>query len=575
MNTLKYSDILKQNATLRLANKEHKPYKIKVLSNITCNQLKDVLSYVLYSEHVNPVISFGNYDNIIQESFQCAGEDMVVVHYDLVNILDKYPTFVESFEEQELNAIQETVQSELDLILTNLAGVPSLVVHTFSSKGIYVHTLLSPKCKKLEVSLNEYLQSRPNTNLNVLDINDLIAEVGGEASFDFKMYFLSKSLYTIDFWKAYSMSLLPLVLRNSGKARKAIIFDCDNTLWKGILGEDGETGIDLSPQTKIGKIFHKVQQLAVWLSRQGILVGLCSKNNPADVDRMLENHDDMVLRKDDLVVTRINWEDKASNLRSIAAELNIGLDSLVFVDDSSFEINLIREQLPMVHCLQVPEAIHEYPGALLKTISRYFYLTGSSADLEKKDQYKVQALRNELKNKFSSMDDYLASIELEITVAVDDSINIGRISELTQKTNQFNLTTKRYAEAQIEAFMKNEDTSVFSVSVRDKFGDSGLTAVCVVEFDGVAIVDTFLMSCRVMGRNIEKAVMDVVMREAADRGCAKVFAKYVRTAKNESIREFYDDLGFKCIQSENEQKVYELETRTYVYNNLSYIKINN
>lgn len=575
METLKYSDILKQNAALRLANKEHKPYRIKVLSNITCNQLKEVLSYVLYTEHVNPVISFGNYDNIIQESFHCAGEDMVVVHYDLMNILDKYPTFVESFDEQELNAVQETIQSEVDLILSNTAGVPSLVFNTFSSKGIHVNALLSPKCKKLEVSLNEYLQSWPNTNLNVLDINDVIAELGVKSSFDFKLYILSKTLYTIDFWKAYSMSLLPLLLRNSGKARKAIIFDCDNTLWKGILGEDGEAGIDLSPQTKIGKIFNKVQQIAVWLSRQGILVGLCSKNNPADVERVLENHDDMLLRKDDIVVSRVNWEDKASNLRSIAAELNIGLDSLVFVDDSPFEINLIREQLPEVHCLQVPEAIHDYPGALLKTISRYFYLTGSSADLEKKDQYKVQALRNDLKNKFSSMDDYLASIQLEITVVLDDSAMLGRISELTQKTNQFNLTTKRYTEVQMEAFMKNEGTTVFSVSVRDKFGDSGLTAVCVVEFDGVAIVDTFLMSCRVMGRNIEKAIMDVVMREAADRGCAKVFAKYVRTQKNESIQEFYDDLGFKCIQSENEVKVYELETRAYVYNNLSYIHINN
>ncbi len=570
---MKFSDILKQNASLRAANKDIKPYRIKILSNITCNQLKEVLSYVLYTEHINPVISLGNYDNIVQESFNCAGEDMVVVHYDLVNILDKYPTFVESFSEQELNAVQETIQSEIDLILSNTAGVPSLVFHSFSSKGIHTNALLSPKCKQLEVSLNEYLVSRQNTNLNVLDINDLIAEVGVRASFDFKLYFLSKTLYTIDFWKAYSISLLPLVLRNSGKAKKCIIFDCDNTLWKGILGEDGETGIDLSPQSKIGNIFHKVQQLAVWLSGQGVLVGLCSKNNPADVERVLENHDDMVLRKDDIVVSRVNWEDKASNLRSIAAELNIGLDSLVFVDDSSFEINLIREQLPQVYCLQVPEAIHDYPGALLKTISRYFYLTGSSADLEKKDQYKVQALRNEMKEKFSSMDDYLASIQLEIKVAVNDLASIGRISELTQKTNQFNLTTKRYTEAQIEAFMKNDSTTVFSVSVRDKFGDSGLTAVCVVEFDGVAIVDTFLMSCRVMGRNIEKAIMDVVMREVAARGCAKVFAKYVRTQKNESIQEFYDELGFKCIQSENDAKVYELETRSYGYNNLSYIKI--
>lgn len=572
MEHLKYSDLLRQNTALREANKQVKPYRIKILSNVTCNQLNEVLSYVLYREQVNPVMLFGNYDNIVQESFDCTGQDMVVVHYDLVNILDKIPQFVESFGEQELNAVQETVQSEMDLILNNLANVPALVFHTFSSKGIHANALLTPQCVKLESALNEYLLSRRNTNLNVLDINAVLAEVGVKAAFDHKMYFLSKTLYTIDFWKAYSFSLLPLVLRNAGKARKAIIFDCDNTIWKGILGEDGEAGIDLSPQSKIGNIYNKVQQIAVWLSRQGVLVGLCSKNNPADVDNVLKNHDDMLLRKEDIVIARVNWEDKASNLRSIAAELNIGLDSLAFVDDSSFEINLIREQLPMVLCLQVPEAIHEYPNALLQLVRRYFYLTGSSADLEKKEQYKVQALRNEVKNSFSSMDDYLASIELEITVAVNEAAHIGRISELTQKTNQFNLTTKRYTEAQVEAFMNDGDKSVFSVNVRDKFGDSGLTAVVVVEFDGVAIIDSFLMSCRVMGRNIEKALMDVVVRVCADRGCAKVFAKYVQTAKNESIAEFYDGLGFKCIQSEKEVKVYELETSKYVYNNLNYIK---
>lgn len=573
MEQLKYSEILKQNAALRVANREVKPYRIKVLSNITCNQLGEVLSFRLYSEQLNPVIEFGNYDNIVQESYRCQQEDLVVVNYDLVNLLDKHPAFVESFNEEEMADVVESVKQELDLILDNLASVPTLVFNTFSSKGLLSNALFPLKCQKLAETLNAHLREARNTNLHVLDLEVPLSRVGTMHAFDHRMYFLSKTLYTIDFWKAYSACLLPLIVKSSGKAKKAIIFDCDNTLWKGILGEDGESGIEMSSQSKIGQIFHKVQQIAVWLSGQGVLIGLCSKNNAADVEQLLENHSDMLLRKDDLVISRINWEDKATNLREIAAELNIGLDSILFVDDSSFEINLVREQLPMVQCMQVPVAIHEYPELLLNTVSKHFYLSGSSADLEKKEQYKSQVLRNETKRQFQSIEDYLSSIGLELTVHVNDRGNIDRIAQLTQKTNQFNLTTKRYTETQVESFMNNDKMRVFSFDVRDKFGDSGLTAVCILALHGDAFVDTFLMSCRIMGRNLEKAIMDVLVAECRKLQCDRMRSQYLKTAKNAVVSTFYDEMGFTAILEENEERCYELRIPEYNYNQLNYITI--
>ena len=271
-----------------------------------------------------------------------------------------------------------------------------------------------------------------------MDINITHSKVGLTNAFDFRMFYLSKALYTISFWKEYVYEVSSIVYKNTGKLKKAIIFDCDNTLWHGILGEDGMTGIDMSAESKIGQIHNKVQQIAIWLSKQGVLVGLCSKNNPGDVEKVLDEHQDMRLTKKHIVISKVNWQDKATNLRAISKELNIGLDSLVFIDDSSFEINLIKEQIPEILTMQVPTtALHDYPSQLLQLIERNFYLSGNKSDIEKTEQYKNQSYREEEKEKHHSIEEYLSSIELEVAIKVDDISEISRITQLTQKTNQF------------------------------------------------------------------------------------------------------------------------------------------
>lgn len=574
MEPVKFSEILKQNSLFREKMKDIKSYRIKILSNITCNQFAEVFSYILYTENINPLIKIGNYDNIIQESFFCNEDDLVFIHYELVNILGKHNIFVENFSEKEIELLINTVKSEIDTILSNLSSNPSVIFNTFSSEGIYSSSILPSKCKKIAESLNAHLYSIQMSNLHILNINEIIYRIGINRAFDYRMYYLSKTLYTIDFWKEYSNNVMPLLLKNTGKTKKAVIFDCDNTLWKGILGEDGESGIDMSPQSKIGQIYNSVQKIAVWMSSKGIIIGLCSKNNKQDIDNIIRNHPEIVLKEDYLVISRINWNDKASNLREIAGELNVGLDSILFVDDSSFEINLIKEQLPMICSFQVPEAIHEYPKQLLDTINKYFYLSGLKADLDKTEQYKAQKIRTEEKNKFNSIDEYLSSIGLEISFKENDISEIERISQLTQKTNQFNLTTKRYTEVQIESFMKDSSKKVYSISVRDKFGDSGLTAVCIINFNEIATIDTLLMSCRIMGRNIEKAIMDVIIKECGNRKINRVSAKYLKTEKNTPVCKLYEEFGFTLLSDDNGNKTYELYTENYNYNNINYIKIN-
>jgi FkbH-like protein len=292
------------------------------------------------------------------------------------------------------------------------------------------------------------------------------------------------------------------------------------------------------------------------------------------VQEVLEKHPDMALRNQHIVISEVNWNDKASNLKSIAENLNIGLDSILFVDDSSFEINLVKEQLPQVICLQVPEAIYEYPQKLAECINRYFYFSGSKDDLGKTEQYKQQANRNKAKGQFHDIESFLSSLDIQLTVARNDGQSVERIAQLTQKTNQFNLCTHRYTDTQIADRMADGKHLIYSVSVKDKFGDLGLTAVAIVTMEGhKAEITDFLMSCRIMGRHIEFAIMDTIWTDLKDEGCEEVTASYLATAKNKPVSDFYEKLNFKLVSSTEEQKDYQLNVNDYTYKNLNYIKI--
>jgi FkbH-like protein len=315
------------------------------------------------------------------------------------------------------------------------------------------------------------------------------------------------------------------------RMKKAIVFDCDNTLWHGVIGED-----TIIPDLKI-------QEDIIFLANHGVIIGLCSKNNEIDV---LEALQVQPLTEDYISVYRINWKDKVSNLKEIASELNIGLDDIVFVDDSPFEINMIKESLPEVHCI--------YPSELLKTVSKHFNLSG---DFTKTRHYKEQYQRLKYQEQFTDISHYLASLDMVLSIRVNDTNNIIRISELTQKTNQFNLTTKRYTEGQIEGLMPWIKT--YTLSVRDKFGDSGLTGVCMVNNSKII---NFLMSCRILGRGIEYAFMDYIITDLQSTDY-HIFGKYIATNKNAQVADFYDKLGFEFTKYIENEKIYYKVLRDY------------
>ena len=577
MENLKYTEILKLNKEL-VGTIKSKPYEIGVLSNVTVNSFKEVLEYSCRLNHIEPDVELGNFDNIIQDSAVLINKDLVIIFYDVLNIVDQVSDFFEDLEEEKYSNLKNKLFTEIDIIFENLKNTPSVVFNSFSSAYYNYNNIQVSKIETFVKELNIYLEQKKRSNVSIVNIDKLFTNIGFKQSIDYRFYHSSKAPYTLAFLKNYVAAIETVFLRNTGKLKKAIIFDCDNTLWKGVIGEDGMEGIDMSPTSKSGKFYHLVQRIAVFLSKRGVIVGLCSKNNEQDVLDVLKNHKDMILKEDHIVIKKVNWIDKANNLRTIASELNIGIDSLVFVDDSNFEINLIKEQVAEILTIQVPTSISDYPDLILKNVYTYFNLVLNSDDAKKTEMYKEQFDRENSKTAFSSIEDYLVSLEIELTVVKNDKEHISRIAQLTQKTNQFNLTTCRYTESQVDQFTADKNHEVYAMFVKDKFGDNGLTGVCIAKKDEKdpknVIIDSLLMSCRIIGRNIEFVYVNHIIKDLANKGYQLVTADFIPTKKNTQVEDFYDKVGFNLIENIDGAKRYTLNIANFESKKVDYIKIN-
>jgi FkbH-like protein len=576
MKNLKYTEILKLNKELE-GNIQSKPYEIGILSNVTVNSLKEILEYLCRINRIEPKIEFGNFDNIVQDSASLKDKDLNIVIYDVLNIVDQVSEFFEDLEDENYNSLINKLFTEIDIIFENLKNTATVIFSSFSSLYYNYNNTNFSKIEIFVKELNSYVEKNKTSNVSIINIDKIFALVGFNQSIDYRFYHSSKAPYTFAFLKNYVSAIEPVILRNSGKLKKAIIFDCDNTLWKGVIGEDGIDGIDMSPTSNLGKFFHLVQRIAVFLSKRGVIIGLCSKNNENDVLEVLRNHRDIILKEEHIVIKKVNWDDKASNLREIASDLNVGLDSMIFVDDSNFEINLINEKVPEILTIQVPIVLSDYPDILLRNIYSYFNLVLNSDDAKKTEMYKQQFEREKNKTTFNSIEDYLASLEIELTVVKNDKSYIPRIAQLTQKTNQFNLTTHRYTESKVEYFTSDNKHVVYAMFVKDKFGDNGLTGVCIVKEDENnsknVILDSFLMSCRIIGRNIEFVFIDYIIKELANKGYQTLGADYIQSSKNALVENFYDKVGFNIIENTNGTKKYELKIESFEIKNIDYIKL--
>lgn len=383
-------------------------------------------------------------------------------------------------------------------------------------------------------------------NLKVIDFGEFCRRYPASELIDWKFYFISQMglspRLSKDFKAWFSKKVESIAL----KRKKCLVLDLDNTLWGGVLGEEGIDGIQIGGDYP-GKAFLYFQEALLELSKSGVILTICSKNNEQDVLEAWERNPFLVLKKEHFATYRINWKDKASNIKEMAEELNIGLDSFVFVDDNPTERELIKQLLPMVEVPDFPAQPYELPVFFQKIVEDYFKVYSITDEDKKKTlQYKANASRAQEQRNFGDFTDFLRSLNIQMAIEPANEFNIQRIAQMTQKTNQFNLTTKRYTDADIHKFTQ-EGWKIWCLSVADKFGDNGITGCIMVNGSEV---DSLLLSCRILGKGIENAFIKKVLELLRTNGFKEIKASYLPTLKNKQVSDFYDKNGFTILSTE-------------------------
>jgi FkbH-like protein len=394
-------------------------------------------------------------------------------------------------------------------------------------------------------------RSRAQKNVAINDVEALASLIGRAAFFDDKLWILAKSPCALEYLPHLAQNTVDVMAASVGQGVKCVILDLDNTLWGGVIGDDGLEGIRLG-HFGDGEGFHALQCFLKELRARGILLCVCSKNDHVNAIKPFREHPEMVLKEEDITVFVANWDNKAGNIETIKQTLNIGYDSMVFLDDNPFERNLVREKLPEVIVPELPEDPAEYVRAIA-ALNLFETASFSALDRQRAEMYALEAKREGLKHSFTNVDDYLASLNMKMILGRFDAVNLPRIAQLIQRSNQFNLCTRRYNEAQCEALMRDhEDHYPLHVSLADKFGDHGLISVVVLRKDGLRLyIDEYLMSCRVLQRGVEQTVMNEIFTYARARGVEVVEGSYLPTAKNAMVKEFYARFGFEKVAEDD------------------------
>lgn len=401
---------------------------------------------------------------------------------------------------------------------------------------------------RLQEDLARWLrEASPSTTL--LDLADVQAQVGRRHFYDRRYWHSAQFPFSAAAACEFARRLLAVgTLLKTPKA-KVIVLDADNTLWGGIVGEDGIDGIALGPDYP-GSAYLEFQRRLLGLQQRGFILALCSKNNAADVAEVLDKHPHMLLKDGHFAAQRVNWEPKADNLAALAAELNLGLESFVFVDDSDHECAAVRHRLPQVQVVQVPARPLDVAGCL-DHVARLEVLSLTDEDRAKTEMYAQERQRRDILAQAGgtagSPYEYLLRLGMQMRITVAPAKHVARLSQLTKKTNQFNLTTRRYEEQQVQDFIADEAMLVADFTLADAFGDSGIVGLAIFRTDtpAQAVLDTFLMSCRVIGRQAESAFLHALLRLLRARGITRVLADYLPSAKNQLVQDLLPREGFE------------------------------
>ena len=440
------------------------------------------------------------------------------------------------------------------LIYFNYPEIEDTVLGSYANK---VESSFSYQVRKLNFELMNLARQYPN--LFICDIVGLRNLFGRQFMFAPNVYMTTEMVLSVNALPYVASRVVDIIAAIKGQFKKCLILDLDNTVWGGVIGDDGLEGIELGHGLGIGKAFTEFQMWIKKLKQRGIIICVASKNNEDTAKEPFEKHPDMILKLDDIAVFQANWETKVDNIRTIQGILNIGFDSMVFLDDNPFERNIVRENIPGITVPELPEDPAMYLEYLY-SLNLFETASYSNADKDRTKQYQVEAKRVSLSKTFTNEADFLKSLNMISMVSGFTKFNTPRVAQLSQRSNQFNLRTIRYTEADIESMAQDPNVIDLSFTLEDKFGDNGLIAVIIMkkQDEETLFVDTWFMSCRVLKRGMENFTLNTMVEYAKAKGYKRIVGEYIPTPKNKMVEMHYPNLGFSRIESASNQYILDL-----------------
>lgn len=551
-------------------------YRVAVLGNVSTQFISLCIKGNLKAEGINASVFDADYNQIEAQLIDNNSETYthnphVIVLYVATDKL--YEEFMDldaslrsNFSEMYLNKITNywdliNKNTNAKIIQTNFTEINDRAFGNYSSK---IADSFTYQIRKLNFLLEDAMKDRKE--VFPLDLLSIQIGLGQKEFYDTVLYYNAKMNVTMDAVPYISKNITDIIKSLRGSIKKAVILDLDNTLWGGVIGDDGLGGIEIG-EYKRGPVFSDFQRWLKQLKDRGILLCVCSKNNEDTAKEPFTNHEDMILKLDDISMFVANWEDKASNIRMIQKSLNIGMDSIVFIDDNPFERNLVRSMIDDITVPELPEDPENYL-AFLQSENLFETASYSVDDKDRTKQYQAEIKRKTLEQEFVSIDDYLINLEMVAEAKPFEPIRYSRIAQLTQRSNQFNLRTIRYTEADIEKIANDDGYITLYYTLKDKFGDHGLVSVVILkkESDKDVFVDTWLMSCRVLKRGMEEYIVNKLVKAAADAGFYTIHSEYIETPKNKMVKDIYKTMGFTEVEpSKYVLKISEYkENKTYI-----------
>jgi FkbH-like protein len=556
--------------------------KIAVLGGSTTNELVNILELFLLKQGLLPSFYESEYNKYYEDALfgndtlSSFNPDIIYIHTTHENV-SEFPSFganaqvVESLLENEklrFKSIWKSLESYTCPIIQNNFDLPlnrslgNLDCYDVHGKTFFLSRL----------NLTFAYEAQENKSLFINDINYLSASIGLNKWFDKNLWFTAKYAISFEAIPSLANNITRIITAILGMSKKCVVLDLDNTCWGGVIGDDGLNGIKLGNETPEGEAYLAFQKYIKELKDRGVILAVCSKN---EIENAKEGftHSDSILKYADFTSFYANWEPKHLNIEKIAEEINIDIGSLVFIDDNAVERNLVESHLTTVAVPNVGNNVVDFIDYIEQ--NGYFSIVSlSEDDINRNKFYSENQERVKEQTEFNNYQDFLSSLLMEAEIKSFTSVYFERITQLINKTNQFNLTTKRYSVTDVESMAKSDDFIALYGKLTDKFGDNGLISIIVGKVEEKkCVIDTWLMSCRVLKRDMELVMLDVLIEECRKKNLTEIYGQYKRTAKNNMVANLYDDIGFELIESNETEGLWKLEIDNYNRKELT-IKIN-